>query len=101
MQMKVGPQFYDRIKLALTFLGLGRGDRLKLMAFIAENKARLLRDYGRLTVAEKQAYNVDVLSQTPRSNPNFNPTIPTIPLAPTTRVTHVEDDDEEVFYDCD
>jgi hypothetical protein len=53
-----------------------------------------------------------LLSQTPRLNPNFNPTqtqpqptpnptIPTIPLAPTTRVTHVEDDDEEVFYDCD
>jgi hypothetical protein len=39
--------------------------------------------------------------QTPCSNPNFNPTIPTIPLAPTTRVTHAEDDDEEVFYDCD
>ncbi|KAG1769233.1 hypothetical protein EDD22DRAFT_843728 [Suillus occidentalis] len=37
------------------------------------------------------------LSQTPRSNPKFNPTIP---LAPTTRVIHVEDDDEEVFYDC-
>jgi hypothetical protein len=42
-----------------------------------------------------------VMSQTPRSNPNFNPTIPTIPLAPTTHVTHVEEDDEEVFYDCD
>jgi hypothetical protein len=58
------------------------------------------------------------MSQTPRLNPNFNPTrtrpqptpnptftiipnTPTIPLAPTTRVTHVEDDDEEVFYDCD
>ncbi|KAG1731305.1 hypothetical protein EDD22DRAFT_788494, partial [Suillus occidentalis] len=55
--------------------GLGRGDRLKLTAFIAENKARLLRDYGRLTVAEKQAYNVDVLksreakNRTTRANP--------------------------------
>ncbi|KAG2743372.1 hypothetical protein P692DRAFT_201688353, partial [Suillus brevipes Sb2] len=55
--------------------GLGRGDRLKLTAFIAENKARLLRDYGRLTVAEKQAYNVDVLksreakNRTARANP--------------------------------
>ncbi|KAG2746698.1 hypothetical protein P692DRAFT_201682774, partial [Suillus brevipes Sb2] len=54
---------------------LGRGDRLKLTAFIAENKARLLRDYGRLTVAEKQAYNVDVLksqeakNRTARANP--------------------------------
>ncbi|KAG1725373.1 hypothetical protein EDB19DRAFT_1603672, partial [Suillus lakei] len=55
--------------------GLGRGDHLKLTAFIAENKARLLRDYGRLTVAEKQAYNVDVLKSreakncTTRANP--------------------------------
>jgi hypothetical protein len=42
-----------------------------------------------------------VMSQTPRSNPRFNPITPPIPLASTTRVTHVEDDDEEVFYDCD
>jgi hypothetical protein len=63
-----------------------------------------------------------VMSQTPRSNPNFNPTqnrpqptpnptftivptTPIIPLAPTTRVTHVEvdddDEDEEMFHDCD
>jgi hypothetical protein len=41
------------------------------------------------------------MSQTPRSNPKFNPIIPTIPLASTTRVTHEEDDNEEVFYDCD
>jgi hypothetical protein len=43
---------------------------------------------------------LDYLSQTPRSNPKFNPITPTIPLAPTTHVTHVKDDDEEVFYDC-
>jgi hypothetical protein len=37
--------------------------------------------------------------------PDLNPllTTPTIPLAPTTCVTHVEvdDDDEEMFHDCD
>jgi hypothetical protein len=38
-----------------------------------------------------------LLSQTPCSNPKFNPTIPSVP---TTCVTHVEDDDEDVFYDC-
>jgi hypothetical protein len=38
------------------------------------------------------------MSETPRSNPQFNPTIP---LAPTTHVIHMEDDDEDVFYDCD
>jgi hypothetical protein len=56
-------------------LGLGRGDRTKLTAFIAENKATLLRDYRKLTFAEKQAYNACVLedrqekNRTARSNP--------------------------------
>jgi hypothetical protein len=50
----------------------------------------------------KLLINIIILvSQMPRSNPKFNPITPTIPLAPMTRVTHVEDDDEEVFYDCD
>ncbi|KAG1882373.1 hypothetical protein F4604DRAFT_1532498, partial [Suillus subluteus] len=55
--------------------GLGRGDRFKLTAFIAQNKARLLRDYGRLTVAEKKGYNIRVLeareakNRTARANP--------------------------------
>jgi hypothetical protein len=42
-----------------------------------------------------------VMSQMPRSNPKFNPITPTIPLASTTCITHVEDNNEEVFYDCD
>jgi len=56
-------------------LGLGRGDRTKLTAFIAENKATLLRDYRKLTFAEKQAYNACVLedrqakNRTARANP--------------------------------
>lgn len=43
--------------------------------FIAQNKARLLRDYKRLTTAEKHAYNTRVLearqakSHTTRANP--------------------------------
>ncbi|KAG1719821.1 uncharacterized protein EDB91DRAFT_1017355, partial [Suillus paluster] len=55
--------------------GLGRGDRFKLTVFIAQNKARLLRDYGRLTVAEKKGYNIRVLkarevkNHTARANP--------------------------------
>ncbi|KAG2028508.1 hypothetical protein BDR03DRAFT_842211, partial [Suillus americanus] len=55
--------------------GQCRGDRTKLTAFIAENKATLLRDYRKLTFAEKQAYNACVLedrqekNRTARSNP--------------------------------
>jgi len=43
--------------------------------FIAQNKARLLRDYKRLTITEKQAYNTHLLkarqakSHTARANP--------------------------------
>ncbi|KAG1833221.1 hypothetical protein DFJ58DRAFT_719457 [Suillus subalutaceus] len=55
--------------------GLGRGDHTKLTAFIAENKATLVRDYRKLTFAEKQAYNACVLedhqakNHTARVNP--------------------------------
>ncbi|KAG1726791.1 uncharacterized protein EDB91DRAFT_1018518, partial [Suillus paluster] len=71
----VSLQFYDGVKITITFLGLGRGDRFKLTAFIAQNKARLLRDYGRLTVTEKKGYNIRVLeareakNHTARANP--------------------------------
>ncbi|KAG1877382.1 hypothetical protein F4604DRAFT_1540977, partial [Suillus subluteus] len=55
--------------------GLDRGDRTKLTAFIAQNKTMLLRDYHKLTLAEKQAYNARVLkdrqakNRTARANP--------------------------------
>ncbi|OJA18852.1 hypothetical protein AZE42_13134 [Rhizopogon vesiculosus] len=54
---------------------LAKGDRTKLTVFIAQNKARLLRDYKRLTTAEKQVYNARILearqakSHTARANP--------------------------------
>ncbi|KAG2739039.1 hypothetical protein P692DRAFT_20882136 [Suillus brevipes Sb2] len=55
-----------------------------------------------ITLSEEDSDVADeYMSQTPRSNPHFNPITPPIPLASTTRVTHVEDGDEEVFYDCD
>jgi hypothetical protein len=49
------------LTLTCCFLGLGKGDRTKLMVFIAQNKARLLQDYKRLTTIEKQAYNARIL----------------------------------------
>lgn len=57
------------------YLGLEKGERIKLTKFIAENNASLLRDYGRLTVAEKQAYNVQLLQarQEKRSAARANP----------------------------
>ncbi|KAG1811156.1 uncharacterized protein BJ212DRAFT_1465896 [Suillus subaureus] len=48
--------------------GQCRGDRTKLTAFIAENKATLLQDYCKLTFAEKQAYNVCVLKDRQEKN---------------------------------
>ncbi|KAG2336049.1 hypothetical protein BDR05DRAFT_1006216 [Suillus weaverae] len=48
--------------------GLGQGDRTKLTAFIAQNKAMLLRDYRKLTFAEKQAYNAHVLEDRQAKN---------------------------------
>jgi hypothetical protein len=63
------------LTLTCCFLGLGKGDRTKLTVFIAQNKARLLRDYKRLTTVEKQAYNARILEarqakrHTARANP--------------------------------
>ncbi|KAG1727099.1 hypothetical protein EDD22DRAFT_789375 [Suillus occidentalis] len=48
--------------------GLDRGDRTKLTAFIAQNKATLLQDYCKLTLAEKQAYNAHVLEDCQAKN---------------------------------
>ncbi|KAG2067455.1 hypothetical protein BDR04DRAFT_974406, partial [Suillus decipiens] len=48
--------------------GLGRGDRTKITAFIAENKATLLRDYCKLTFTKKQAYNACVLEDCQAKN---------------------------------
>ncbi|KAG1720944.1 hypothetical protein EDB19DRAFT_1917648 [Suillus lakei] len=55
--------------------GLEKGECIKLTKFIAENNASLLRAYGWLTVAEKQAYNVQLLQahQEKRSAACANP----------------------------
>ncbi|KAG2150767.1 hypothetical protein DEU56DRAFT_693515, partial [Suillus clintonianus] len=66
---------FVRAKLQDANDGLEKGERIKLTNFIAENKAGLLRAYGRLTVAEKRVYNAQVLqarqekSSAARANP--------------------------------
>ncbi|KAG2364864.1 hypothetical protein BDR07DRAFT_1238273, partial [Suillus spraguei] len=59
---------FVKVQLEVENEGLGKGEHTKLMAFITQNKVTLLRDYHRLTFAEKQAYNAHVLKDRQTKN---------------------------------